>query len=54
VHWREYVVARQIDGIAPQPAQRFSPEAFVAWAAKQAQLADEVHGWGERRRAGSI
>jgi transposase len=43
VHWREYVVARQIDGIAPQPAQCFSPEAFIAWVAKQAQLADEVH-----------
>jgi transposase len=43
VHWREYVVVRQIDGTAPQPAQRFSPEAFIAWAAKQAQLADEVH-----------
>jgi len=43
VHWREYVVVRQIDGTAPQPAQRFSPEAFVAWVAKQVQLADEVH-----------
>lgn len=25
VHLREYVVARQIDGAAPQPAQRFTP-----------------------------
>ncbi len=40
VHWREHVVVRQIDGTAPQPAQRFSPEAFVAWVAKQA---DVVH-----------
>ena len=43
VHWREQVVVRQIDGASPQPPQRFAPEAFVAWAAKQAQLADEVH-----------
>lgn len=58
VHLREYVVARQIDGIAPQPAQRFSPEAFVAWAAKQVQQADVVHccyeagpfGFGLHRR----
>lgn len=58
VHLREYVVARQIDGTAPQPAQRFSPEAFVAWAAKQVQQADVVHccyeagpfGFGLHRR----
>lgn len=43
VHWREHVVERQIDGAAPQPAQRFSPEAFVAWVAKQVQQADVVH-----------
>lgn len=58
VHLREYVVSRQIDGTAPQPAQRFSPDGFVAWAAKQAQLADVVHccyeagpfGFGLHRR----
>jgi transposase len=58
VHLREYVVARQIDGLAPQSAQRFSPEAFVAWAAKQVQQADVVHccyeagpfGFGLHRR----
>lgn len=43
VHWREHVVVRQIDGTAPQPAQRFAPEAFVAWVAKQVQQADVVH-----------
>ena len=43
VHWKEYVVVRQIDGMAPQPPQRFTPEGFVAWAAKQVKLADEVH-----------
>lgn len=58
VHLREYVVARQLDGTAPQPAQRFSPEGFVAWAAKQVQQADVVHccyeagpfGFGLHRR----
>ena len=43
VHWRQYVVVRQIDGTSPQPPQRFSPEEFVGWATKQAKLADEVH-----------
>ena len=43
VHWREYVVARQIGGASPQPPQRFAPDAFVVWAAKQVKLADEVH-----------
>ena len=43
VLWREHVVVRQIDGTAPQPAQRFAPEAFVAWVAKQAAQADVVH-----------
>jgi len=43
VHWREYVVVRQIDGASPQPPQRFTPEEFVAWAKKQTELADEVH-----------
>lgn len=43
VHWREHVVVRQIDGSSPQPPQRFSPGAFVAWVAKQVQLADEVY-----------
>jgi transposase len=43
VHLREYVVARQIDGTAPQSAQCFSPDAFVAWVAKQVQISDVVH-----------
>jgi hypothetical protein len=32
VHWRQYVVVRQIDGTSPQPPQRFSPEEFFGWA----------------------
>jgi len=41
VHLDRYVVVRQIDGGAPQPPQRFSPEQFVAWAKKQAALAEK-------------
>jgi transposase len=44
VHWREYVVVRQVDGTAPQPAQRFSPDAFLAWVAKQVAQSEVVHG----------
>ncbi len=43
VHWRQYVVVRQIDGASPQPPQRFTPEEFVGWAKKQTELGDEVH-----------
>src|SRR6266568_2353987 len=43
VHLDRYVVVRQIDGGAPQPPQRFSPEQFVAWAKKQAALAEKVY-----------
>jgi len=43
VHWRQYVVVRQIDGASPQPPQHFTPDEFVAWAKKQSQLAEAVH-----------
>ena len=43
VHWKQYVVVRQIDGQSPQPPQKFSPEGFIAWVAKQVKQADEVH-----------
>jgi transposase len=43
IHLREYVVARQVDGLAPQSAQRFSPDGFIAWVAKQVKQADIVH-----------
>jgi transposase len=43
VHWRQYVVVRQIDGASPQPPQHFTPDEFVAWAKKQTQLAEAVH-----------
>ena len=43
VHLDRYVVVRQIDGGAPQPAQRFSPQQFLAWVKKQIELAGKVY-----------
>jgi len=43
VHLDRYVVVRQIDGGAPQPAQRFSPPQFLAWVKKQSELAGKVY-----------
>jgi len=42
VHLLQYVVSRQIDGATPQPAQRFKPEEFNGWLAKQQTLAQRV------------
>ena len=43
VHLDRYVVVRQIDGGAPQPAQGFSPAQFLEWAKKQTELAEQVY-----------
>ena len=43
VHLDRYVVVRQIDGGAPQPAQRFTPSEFLHWMEKQAGLAQKVY-----------
>jgi transposase len=43
VHADSYRVVRQVDHATPQPAQKFSPEAFMLWAKKQLALAEEVH-----------
>jgi hypothetical protein len=37
-----YRVVRQIDGSAPQPAQKFSPEGFFGWLEKQQRLGERV------------
>jgi transposase len=42
-HAREYRVVRIIDNAGPEPAQRFTPAKFLEWAARQTQLAHEVH-----------
>ena len=42
VHLDRYVVVRMLDGGTPQPAQRFSPDEFLLWVAKQIRLAEQV------------
>ena len=39
---RNYRVVRQIDYSQPQPAQKFHPESFCSWLAKQQELAERV------------
>lgn len=41
-HARQYRVARIIDNAAPEPAQRFTPEAFLRWAQQQLTQAKVV------------
>jgi transposase len=42
MHLRSYRVVRQIDQSRPQPAQKFSPEAFFGWLEKQRRLGERV------------
>jgi len=43
VHADSYRVVRQIDSSTPQPAQKMTPEQFLAFAGRQLGLAREVH-----------
>jgi transposase len=43
IHADSYRVVRQLDNATPQPAQKFTPAAFLEWAAKQLTLADTVY-----------
>lgn len=43
VHASSIVVVRQIDAQVAQPAQRFTPEMFAAFAKRQTHLAHSVH-----------
>jgi transposase len=43
VHADSYRVVRQMDHATPQPAQKFTPRAFLEWAKKQLELAEQVH-----------
>jgi len=43
VHADSYRVVRQIDGATPQPAQKFTPAAFLTFAVRQLAEAEEVH-----------
>lgn len=42
IHKNYYVAVRQIDGGPLQPAQRFTPEKYLAWVEKQLQMAERV------------
>ena len=43
VHAESYRVVRQVDHATPQPAQKFSPQAFLVWVKKQLEQAEQVH-----------
>src|ERR1700750_996541 len=43
VHADSYRVVRQVDNATPQPAQKFTPEQFLEFAARQPTLSGEVH-----------
>jgi transposase len=43
VHAQSYRVVRQIDNATPQPAQKFTPQAFLLWAKKQLAQAEAVY-----------
>jgi transposase len=43
VHADSYRVVRQVDHAIPQPAQKFTPQAFLLWVKKQIELAEQVH-----------
>jgi transposase len=43
VHAQSYRVVRQIDNATPQPAQKFTPKAFLLWAKKQLSQAEAVY-----------
>jgi transposase len=43
IHADSYRVVRQFDHATPQPAQKFTPKQFLAWAKKQLDQAEEVH-----------
>ena len=43
VHADSYRVVRQLDHATPQPAQKFTPEQFLEFAAKQLTAAQEVY-----------
>jgi transposase len=42
VHQHQYVVVAQVEGAVPKPPQRFTPAAFLQWAAKLRRSGDEI------------
>ena len=53
-HARQYRVVRIIDHAGPEPAQRFSPSAFLVWMSKQVGLAEEVYSCYEAGAGGFV
>ena len=53
-HARQYRVVRIIDHAGPEPAQRFSPSGFLAWMAKQMDLAAAVYSCYEAGAGGFV
>jgi transposase len=53
-HAAHYRVARIIDNAAPEPAQRFTPEAFLRWAQQQLSLAKAVSSCYEAGAGGFV
>ncbi|MCH6259118.1 IS110 family transposase [Puniceicoccaceae bacterium K14] len=43
IHKTKYVLVAQRDQEAPKPPQTFTPEAFLVWVSKQAQLAQRTY-----------
>lgn len=41
-HAKAYMVVRQLEGMSPQPAQRFTPDKFLVWVAKLLEQGYEV------------
>jgi transposase len=62
VHAQQITVCRQLDGAAPQPAQKFSWPALLAWVSKQVQSGTRVYscyeagafGYGLHRQLGAL
>lgn len=54
VHASSIVVVRQVDALAPQPAQRFTQEQFLVFAKRQTGLAGAVHSCYEAGPFGCV
>lgn len=53
-HVAQYRVVRLIDGAGPEPAQRFTPQAFLGWVEKQRTLAEKVYSCYEAGAGGFV
>jgi transposase len=53
-HAAQYRVVRIIDGSGPEPAQRFAPDRFLLWVAKQLTLAKQVYSCYESGAGGFV